>query len=141
MIEALKARDTARLRASRNALAAFTNELVAQKKKPREILDDDSALGVLRRLAKQRKESIEQFSAGGRDDLVTAEKEELAYLLSYLPQMMNKDEITKIVHAKKKELDINDSSKAGILIGAVMKELRGRADGKDVKEVVDSLLK
>jgi uncharacterized protein len=139
--DGLRAKNEAKLRAARNVLTAFVNELVAQKKKPSEVLDDESALTVLKRLAKQRKESIEQFEAGGREALAEAEKEELAYLEAFLPKLMSKEEIEKIVITKKEELGIDNPSKIGILMGAVMKELKGQADGKDVREVVESLLK
>ena len=124
----------------RGLLSAFTNELVVQRKKPSEILEDISALKVVQREARKRKDSIEQFRKGGREDLVKKEEEELTYIIPYLPETMSKEEIEKIVNLKKEELGIQDKSKAGILMGAVMKELQGQADGSDVKEVVESLL-
>ena len=139
MITAMKARDGVKLRVLRGLISAFTNELVSQKKKPDEKLNDDSALSVIKRAVKQRLDSIEQFSKGGRNDLAEIEKEELTVLNVYLPEMMSKEEILKIVEAKKQKLKIDDKSKIGMLIGAVMSELKGKADGKDVKEVVDSL--
>ena len=140
MISAMKERKEIKLRVLRGIISAFTNELVSQKKKPDEKLDDDSALSVIRRAVKQRLDSIEQFEKGGRNDLAETEKEELEILNLYLPDMMSKEEIHKIAEAKKKELGVNDKSKMGILMGAVMSELKGKADGKDVKEVVDSIL-
>lgn len=137
--EAMKARDKARLRSARNLLSAFTNELVAQKRKPNEALTDDEALTVIARSAKQRKDSIKQFSEGGRDDLVTPEKEELEYLEAFLPEMMGENEIRTIAEAKKEELGVDDKVKMGILMGAVMKEVKGKADGGDVKKIVESL--
>lgn len=137
---AMKAHDDAKLRTVRSMLTAFTNELVATGKKPQEMLDDAGVLGVVKRLAKQRKESIVQFEAAGRTDLADTEKAELAILESYLPQMMSREELTPIVEAKMKELGVTDKSKMGVLIGALMKELQGKADGKDVKDVVESLL-
>lgn len=138
--EALKAKEEVRLRTVRSMLTAFTNELVASGKTPQDELGDDAALSVVKRLAKQRKESIEQYENAGRDDLAKKEKEELEVLESYLPQMMSPEEIRPVVEAKQKELGIEDASKAGMLVGAVMKELTGRADGADVKTVVDELL-
>ena len=138
--EALKAKEEARLRTVRSMLTAFTNELVATGKKPQEMLDDEGVLSVIKRLAKQRKDSIEQFTAGGREDLAAIEKEELAILESYLPQMMSEDDIRKVAQIKLQELGITDKSKMGMAIGALMKELQGKADGGDVKRVVESLL-
>ena len=137
---ALKARDDARLRTVRSMLTAFTNELVATGKKPQDMLDDESVLTVIKRLAKQRKDSIEQYEAAGRNELAAVEKEELAILESYLPQMISQDEIRPVAEQKKKELGIDDKSKMGVLMGAVMKELKGKADGADVKKVVEDLL-
>ena len=136
---ALKAKNAAKLRTVRSMLTAFTNELVATGKKPQETLDDASVLLVIKRLTKQRKESIVQYEAAGRNELAEPEKEELAILESYLPLMMSENEIRPIAEAKKNELGITDKSKMGMLVGAVMKELQGKADGGDVKSVVESL--
>ena len=135
---AMKAKDAVRLRTVRSLLTAFTNELVATGKTPQDTLDDKDVLVVIRRQAKQRKESITQYEAAGRQELADPEKEELAVLESYLPQMMSVEEITPIVEAKKAELGIEDKSKMGMLVGAVMKELAGKADGGDVKTVVEA---
>lgn len=138
--EAMKARDEVRLRTVRGMMTAFTNELVATGKKPQDELDDAGVLGVIKRLAKQRKESIVQFEAAGRNELAEPEKLELAVLEGYLPQMMSQEEIEPIAKAKLAEMGVNDKSKIGVAIGAVMKELAGKADGGDVKEVVERLL-
>jgi uncharacterized protein len=138
--EAMLARDTVRLNTLRGLLAAFTNEVVAKKRKPSEELTDDEAMDVIRRSVKQRKDSIEQFTTGGRMDLVKSEQAELDILLAYLPQMMSRDEIKKVVMTKKTELGVNDKTGAGKLMGAVMKELKGKADGEDVKAVTEELL-
>jgi len=137
--DAILKKEQLRLEVLRGMLAAFVNEVVANKKKPDEILGDDEALAVIGRLAKQRKDSIEQFKKGNREDLAEKEAAELKILEEYLPEMMDKVEIEKIAKAKKEELGIEDKSKAGILMGTIMKELKGKADGGDVKQVVDSL--
>lgn len=138
--EALRAKEKVRLRTVRGMLTAFTNELVASGKTPQDILDDHAALAVIKRLAKQRKESIAQFDDAGRDDLSAVEKEELAILETYLPQMMSQEEIEPLAKAKMEELGITDKSKMGQLIGGLMKDLGGKADGGDVKTVVEKLL-
>ncbi len=137
--EAMLAKDAVRLEVLRGMSAAFTNELVAKGKKPQEFLTDEEALAVISRLAKQRKDSIEQFTKGGREDLVAEEKAQFAVIEKYLPKMMNKSEVEKIAHAKKEELGITDPTKKGMLMSAIMKDLKGKADGMVVKEVVDSL--
>lgn len=137
--ESMKAKDAVRLRTVRSMLTAFTNELVATGHKPQDVLDDAGVLGVIKRLAKQRKESIVQYEAAGRTDLSEPEKEELVVLESYLPTLMSVEEIRPIAKAKMEELGITDKAKMGMLVGNVMKELQGKADGADVKKVVEEL--
>ena len=90
---------------------------------------------------KQRKDSIEQFEKGGRSELAKKEKEELAILEKYLPETMSKDDIKKIVTAKIEKEGKPDSKKLGGFIGGLMQELKGKADGAHVKEVVEELVK
>ncbi|OGD70666.1 hypothetical protein A3I18_00290 [Candidatus Campbellbacteria bacterium RIFCSPLOWO2_02_FULL_35_11] len=137
--ESMKARDEIRTLVLKGLLSAFTNELVAQRKKPSEELPDGDAINVIKRAIKQRKDSIEQFRKGNREDLAQNEEKELTFLTGYLPETMSKEEIMKIAITKKEEMGIADKSKMGMLMGAVMKELKDKADGGDVKEVVESL--
>jgi len=137
--EAMRARDTMRLNVVRGILSSFVNELIAQKKKPNEVLPDTDALKVIKRLANQRKDSIEQFTKGFREDLAKIEEEELVLLQKYLPETMSKADIKKVAEKKQKELGFTDKSNMGKLMGAVMKELKEKADGGDVKEVVEGL--
>ena len=140
MTNAMRAKQEVRLSTLRGVLSAFTNELVAKKRKPTELLSDDEAVAVVRRLVKQRKDSIEQFGKGGREDLVQAEAAEMKILEEYLPAQVGDGEITKIVKTKMAQLKIVDKSKAGALISAVMKELKGQTDGSSVKKIIDGLL-
>ncbi len=137
--EAMLAKDALRLKAFRAMSAAFTNELVAKNRKPQEMLKDEEAIAVIAKLAKQRKDSIEQFKKGNRDDLVKEEETELSILETYLPKLMSKVEVEKVARAKKETLAITDSAKKGMLMSALMKDLKGKADGSLVKEVIDSL--
>ncbi len=139
MVEAMKAKEEVRLSVLRDLKTAFMNELVATKRKPDEKLSDEEAITVIKRKAKQREDSIKQFTDGGRAELADKEQKELEVLKSYLPKMMSKDKILEIAQAKKNELALEDKSKMGMLVGAVMKETKGEASGKDVKEVVESL--
>lgn len=138
---AMKAKDAVKLRTVRSMLTAFTNELVATGKTPQNALDNAEVLNVIKRLAKQRKESILQFNAAGRTELSEPEIEELAVLESYLPTMMTRDEIRPIVEKRIAELGMVDKSKVGMLIGALMKDLAGKAEGSDVKALVEEILK
>ena len=133
------AKDSVRLETYRGMLAAFTNELVSKNRKPSEMLSDDEALGVIARLVKQRKDSIEQYTKGNRADLVKEESAQLAILETYLPKMMERGDVEKIVKNKKEELGITDGTREGMLMSVVMKELKGKVDGTLVKEIVDSL--
>lgn len=137
--KAMLAKEVARLSALRNISAAMTSEVMANKRKPDELATDDEALTVLKRLAKQRKESIEQFTIGNRPEKAAEETAELAIIESFLPAQMSREEILKIAMAKKAELNITDKTKFGQLMSAVTKETKGSADGALVKEVVESL--
>ena len=136
---AMLAKDTVRLTVLRGLLTAFTNELVATKRKPQEELSDEEIITVIRRAVKQRKDSIDQFRKGGREELASAEELELKILETFLPRMMSKEDVKKKVVEMKEKIGIADKAKIGQLIGATMKELNGAADGTDVKEAAESL--
>ena len=138
--EAMRAKDSARLLALRNLKAAFANELVAKGKSTNDALSDDEAIAVIRRLVKQRRDSIEQFRKGGREELAKAEEVESKVLEAFLPAQMSEAEVRKIAEAVKAKLGVLDKGTLGQLIGAVMKETRGRADGTVVKSIVEKLL-
>ncbi len=137
--EAMKAKNEVLLRTVRSIMTACTNELVATARTPQAELSDAEFLAVVKKLAKQRKESIVQFEAAHRQDLADPEKAELVILESYLPTLLTPDQIRPIAEAVKQELGVSDRAKIGVLIGAVMKKLGSQADGKDVKAVVESL--
>ena len=137
--EAMMAKDSVRLETYRGMISAFTNELVSKNRKPNEMLPDEEVIAVITRLSKQRKDSIEQFTKGNREDLVKEETAQLKILETYLPKLMDRSEVEVIVKAKKEELGVVDATGKGKLIAAIMKDLKGKADGTLVKEVVDSL--
>ncbi len=137
--EAMKAKNEVLLRTVRSIMTACTNELVATSRTPQSELSDEETIAVIKRLAKQRKESILQFESANRPELAEPEKEELAILESYLPTLMTQEQIKPIAETIKNELGVTDKAKMGILVGAVMKKLQGQADGADVKAVVEGL--
>ncbi|PIR38407.1 MAG: hypothetical protein COV34_02260 [Candidatus Zambryskibacteria bacterium CG10_big_fil_rev_8_21_14_0_10_42_12] len=139
MVVAMKAKDSVRLETLRGLISSFSNESVTLGRTPKDQLSDDEAIAVIKRAVKQRKEAIEQFRAGNREDLAENEEKELAVLNPLLPAAMPVEEIEKIAIAKQTELGLTDKSKMGILIGAVMKETAGKADGGDVKKIVENL--
>ena len=137
--EAMLAKDALRLTVLRGLVSGFTNELVAKGQKPQDELADEGVLAVIKRAVKQRKDSIDQYTKGNRMDLVVSEEAELKILETFLPKTMSKEDIKKIAEKKKAELGVTDKAGMGKFMGALMKELKGQADGTDVKEVVERL--
>ena len=109
--DAMKAHDAVRLNVYRGLVTACTNELVATGKTPQDMLIDEEAIKVITRAGKQRKDSIEQFTKGGRADLVEVEKDQLAILEEFLPKLMSSEEIEKVVKSKLAEIEVKDPSK------------------------------
>ena len=140
MTTAMKAKDSIRVQTLRGAMAAFMNELVAKGKKPTDEVDDVMAGSVLKRLAKQRKDSIEQFQKGGRPELAEKEADELKIIEAYLPKSASLEEIEKVAKEKIAALGVTDATGIGKLTGAIMKEFSGGADGNDIKVVLHKLL-
>lgn len=140
IIDAMRAKDEVKLTTLRGLIALFSNELIA-KGSAANFIDDEGALTLIKRSVKQHKDSIDQFEKGGRKDLVANEQAELAILEKFLPETMSKADIKKIVEAKIEKEGKPDAKKLGQFIGGLMKELKGKADGADVKAVVEELVK
>jgi len=138
--DAMIKKEAFRLMVLRGLSAAFTNEMIAKKMTVEELSDED-AVAILRRLVKQRKDSIDQFTKGNRMDLVKAEEDEMKIIETFLPQMMSREEVEKVVKAKIVAAGTVDKTKLGIFMGGIMKELKGKADGMLVKEVLENLVK
>ena len=140
LIKAMKEKNEVKKLSLKSVLAGFTNELVSLGKTPQDEVTDEIALSVIKKEVKKRKDAFEQFKNAGRNELAENESQEIEILEKYLPEMMNNDKLLNIAKSKKAELNIDDKSKMGILIGAVMKETAGNADGSDVKRIVESIL-
>lgn len=143
--EALRAKDTIRLDVLRSLHALFLNEIIAGNAPTgSEFLTDEAVLILIKRSAKQHRDSIDQFQKGGRTDLVTKEKAELVILNSFLPSLMSRDEVRIIVQTRidklKSEGITIDIKSTGKIVGMLMKELSGKVDGTDVKVVVEEIL-
>lgn len=136
--DAMIAKDATKTMVLRGIQAEIQKDLIAKNSAATEGTDED-VLAIIKRLVKQRKDSIDQFTKGGRPELAETEKTELAILEAYLPATMPKDQIRTVVLAKKAELNVTDKAGAGKLIGAVSKELKGKAEGSDIKAVVDEI--
>ena len=140
LTDAMRAKDSLKMNTLRGLLSAFTNELVAKGIKPQEQISDEDALAVIKRAVKQRKDSIEQFRNGKREDLAQKEEAELKILETYMPAQMSREQIEVVAKQVKEKLGITDKSKMGQFVGAVIKETKSQADGSVVKEIVESLL-
>lgn len=137
MKSAMKSGDQARVDVIRFVLAGIQN---AQKEKnvkqPGVALTDDEVVALLQKEAKKRKEAIELFRQGKRDDLVSKEEADLAVIMEYLPKELSRGEIEKVVA----DLRARGFIEFNTLMKEAMKVLKGRADGKVVGEVIKSAL-
>jgi uncharacterized protein YqeY len=132
MVQAVKARDAERLGVIRLVRAEAKNLEIELGRK----LDDDDAIQVLSRLAKRYRESIEQFTEGGRNDLVERERAQLAVVEEYLPEKLSADEIADLITATIEETGAGGPRGVGLVMKALMPKVKGRADGKAVKDLV-----
>ncbi len=99
-------------------------------------LSDEEIHGVLMTLARQRKDSIEQFSKGNRQDLVEKEAGELSIIQSYLPEQLTEEEIKEIIRSMVKEIGVQGPQDMGKVMKSVMAKVKGQADGRLVSELV-----
>jgi uncharacterized protein YqeY len=136
MKDAMRAKDPVRLGAIRNARAAVKNAEIES----RAPLDDAGITKVLRGLVKQHRESIEQFAAGGRDDLVAKEQAEMAIIEAYLPAQMDEAAITTVVAEVIAAEGASGPADLGRVMNATMTRLAGQADGGVVRAVAQRLL-
>jgi uncharacterized protein YqeY len=132
----LKASDKLKVSVLRMAKAALKNRQIEKGGE----LSEDEIMAVLYSLSKQRKESIEQFSKGGREDLAEKEREELSVLQSYLPKQLTPDELDGIIAESIKESSAAGAKDMGKVMRLVMSRVRGLADGKIVNQHVKDLL-
>lgn len=136
MKEAMRRREEVRVSAIRMVRAALTNEAI-DKRRP---LSEDEAVAVLSRQVKQRRESIEAFTAGNRPDLVAREQQELDVLLAYMPRQMTQDEIVQAARATIQEVGAAGPTDFGKVMSRLAPALKGKADGKLIGDVVRKLL-
>ncbi len=136
---AMKAGDAAKRDVLRMVGSALKNEAI-ECRKPATELSDAESVAVLRRLAKQRRESVESFRAGGRPELAEQEEAELGLISLYLPANLPDDEIKKLIAEAKVETGAVSRADFGKLMGATAKKVAGRADGNAVKKFVEEAL-
>lgn len=134
--EAMKAGAAEKLSVLRLLNSAMKNKAIEKGKDA--VLTDEEAMQVIAKEAKKRKESILAFEQGGRPELAEGEKKELAMLEAYLPKQMSREEASSEVD--KVLAGLADKSNVGLVMKAVMQEMKGRADGKTVSELVKEKL-
>ena len=139
LIVAIKARDKLTTTVLRGVKSELKNAQIAKGTRDQEIKDED-VITVLSSAAKKRRESIEAFTTGGRDDLVAQEKSELEILQRYLPAQMSEDEIRVIIKSAIAEHGIDSPAKIGLLMKEIMPKFKGKADGKLVNKIARELL-
>lgn len=133
---ALKASDSLKVSVLRLTKAALKNKQIDKG----EELSDEEIISALSTLSKQRRESIELFSKGGREDLAEKERQELAILQSYLPKQLTAEELDAIITEAIKESSASGLKEIGKVMRLVMQRVKGTADGKIVNQRVKELL-
>jgi len=134
--QALKGGDKVRRSVIRLVMAAIKNAEIARQV----TLDDADILGIIAKEARQRRESIEAFRQGNRQDLVTQEEAELAILNQYLPQQMSREEIITEARRVIEELGARGPGDKGKVMSKLIAQLKGKADGREINTVVTELL-
>lgn len=134
--QALKSKD--KFKAGTISMARAAVLLV--EKTDRKQLDDEQIIGILAKEVKQRREAVLEFKKGNRQDLVDNAENEIKILLSYLPQQLNEEEISEIVHQAVNEVGANSIKDMKKVMAIVVLKTKGRADGKLVSQIVKQYL-
>ena len=134
--EALKRQRRAEVATLRLLLSEIKNAEIAQQKPA----DDNKVLDVVAKEVKRRRESIEAFKQGNRNDLVAQEEAELAVLMSYLPEQMSREKIMTAARQVIDAVGAKGPSDRGRVMSQLMPQLKGKADGRAVSEIVSELL-
>ena len=136
MKEAMEAKEKDRLAVIRMVRGAIKQIEIDSKKE----LDDEAVIGVISKEVKMRKDSVEEFKKGGREDLVAKTEAEIAVLMPYLPQQLSEDEIRSLVQAAVEQVGASSPKDMGKVMGVLMPKVKGRADGKLVNTIVKEAL-
>ena len=136
MRDAMRARDARRTQTLRMAMSAAHNRQIELGRS----LTDEDYLGILSKQVKQRRESIEAFRSGGRDAMAANEEAEAAILAEFLPEALSHDELESIVRSAIAETGASSPADLGKVMGKVVPQTKGRADGKAISDLVRQLL-
>ena len=136
LIKALKAGEKQKA----TVLRGLKSDLKYAQIEKKSDLSDPEVLNVLASAAKKRRESIEQYQAAGREDLVTKESSELEIIQGYLPRQLSEDEVRQIVQDAVAETGATSPAQMGLVMKVVMPKTKGRADGKLVNRLVQEIL-
>ncbi len=135
--DAMKSGDKVRLLTIRSIRASI---LEFEKSGSGKEMNSDEEIKLLSTAAKKRKESIEQFTNGGREDLARAEEVELQIIMSYLPKQLSAEDIEKEVIKIAEKVGAKSKADFGKLMGAAVNEMKGKADGRAIKDIVQKVL-
>jgi uncharacterized protein YqeY len=133
---AMKEKDVIR----KNVVTMIRADILQKEKDNKIELDDEGIMEVISKQLKQRKDALEEFTKGKRDDLVAQTKSEIALLLSYQPKQLSSDELKEIVKKAMDKLNITQLNQIGKLMAEVMPQVKGKADGKAVNTIIKELL-
>ena len=136
MYKAMKEKEKERINALRNIIGKLKYRYIDKGDK----LTEQEEIKVIQSLAKQRRESIELYKQGGRNDLVETETKELSIIEEYLPQAMSEEEVRRLVRETVKETGAESMSDLGKVMPLVMKKGAGKVDGKIAQEILRELL-
>lgn len=134
--QALKSKDSLRL----GVLRMLKSEIRYKEIEKGSELSSDEMVSVLSSSVKRRKDSIQQFEKGGREDLVSQEKAELEVILGYMPEQLSEEKLIEIISQAIKEINATGPSDLGKVMKSVMTQVKGKADGKMVNQLVSSHL-
>jgi len=135
--DAMKSGDKLRLQTVRSIRASI---LEFEKSGSGKEMNSEEEIKLLSTAAKKRKESIEQFTNAGREDLAKTEEAELQIIMSYLPEQLSAEDIEKEVKKIAGKVGAKSKADFGKLMGAAAKEMKGKADGRVIKEIVEKVL-
>lgn len=137
---AMKSKDKVRLETVRSIKKFILEKEVSVRPSGQETLTEAQEMEILMQIAKQRRDSIEQYSKAGREELAAQEAAELAIVEEYLPQQMSEEEVDKAIGEIIASVGATSAKDMGKVMGAAMQQLKGKADGKKIQELVKAKL-